>query len=95
MPNFDDLHYVFLTEKCGMSKSTYDFLNTITYVSLIFFIGLYNQLLTGVQIWVMMLISLILFLIMTSLMLYNATRMNIEQGISDEWINVFIFFLGT
>jgi hypothetical protein len=50
LPNFDDLHYVFLTEKCGMSKSTYDFLNIITYVSLIIFIAIYNQFMTGVQI---------------------------------------------
>ena len=78
-----------------MSKSTYDFLNIITYVSLIFFIAIYNQFMTGVQIWIMMLISLFLFLIMTSLMLYNATRMNVEQGISDVAINSVIFFLGT
>jgi hypothetical protein len=43
----------------------------------------------------MMLISLVLFLIMTSLMLYNATRMNVEQGISDVALNAVIFFLGT
>jgi len=32
---------------------------------------------------------------MTSLMLVNALRLNIEAGISDEVINGFIFFLGT
>ena len=32
LPNFDDLHYVFLTGTCGMSKATYDFLNVLTYV---------------------------------------------------------------
>jgi hypothetical protein len=30
LPNFDDLHYVFLVETVGMPKYEYDFLNTIT-----------------------------------------------------------------
>lgn len=45
MPNFDDLHYVFLTEengKVGMPKYVYDYLNIITYVSIIFFTILFN-----------------------------------------------------
>lgn len=48
MPNFDDLHYMFLTERVGMSKSNYDFLNILTYVGLIFFVTLYKWLLTDV-----------------------------------------------
>jgi hypothetical protein len=78
-----------------MSKATYDFLNVLTYVGIIFFTALYNQLLTGVQVWILMLTSLILFMIMTSLLLMNATRLNIEWGISDEALNAVIFFLGT
>jgi hypothetical protein len=40
-------------------------------------------------------ISLSLFIIMTSLMVINATRMNLKWGISDELINGIIFFIGT
>lgn len=44
----------------------------------------------------MVFISLILILIMTLLMLANATRMNTESwGMSDEAINALIFLLGT
>jgi hypothetical protein len=32
---------------------------------------------------------------MTSLMLINVLRVNLEWGISDELINAFIFFFGT
>lgn len=32
---------------------------------------------------------------MTSLMVINATRMNLKWGISDELINGVIFFIGT
>ena len=79
-----------------MPKYEYDFLNTITYVSILFFIFLYNQCLTSVQAWIMVLVSLLLILIMTLLMLANATRMNTESwGVSDEVINAFIFLLGT
>jgi hypothetical protein len=95
LPNFDDLHYVFLTEKAGMEKSTYDFLNTLTYVGIIFFTFLYLKLLKDCQVWILVEVSFSLFLLMTSLMLANATRKNIEWGISDEVINGVIFFLGT
>jgi hypothetical protein len=42
LPSFDDLHYIFLTTKCHMDKYMYDFLNTLTYVSLLGFVVLYN-----------------------------------------------------
>jgi hypothetical protein len=42
LPSFDDLHYIFLTTRCGMDKYMYDFLNTLTYVSLLGFVVLYN-----------------------------------------------------
>jgi len=42
LPSFDDLHYIFLTTKCQMDKYMYDFLNTLTYVSLLGFVVLYN-----------------------------------------------------
>lgn len=95
VPNFDDLHYIFLTETAGMSKSTYDFLNIIAYVGIVFFTVLYNQCFPRAQVWVLILVSLSLFILMTSLMLVNAYRINIDYGISDEVINGFIFFLGT
>ena len=43
IPNFDDLHYMFLTEVVGLPKYEYDFLNIITYVGILFFIVLHNQ----------------------------------------------------
>ena len=78
-----------------MEKSTYDFLNMLTYVGLVFFTVLYNMFMKEVQIWILILISLVLFLIMTSLMLVNSMRLNTEVGINDVTINAFIFFLGT
>lgn len=42
LPNFDDLHYVFLTETLGMPKSTYDFLNLLTYVGILICTIVYN-----------------------------------------------------
>jgi hypothetical protein len=95
IPNFDDLHYMFLTEIVGMPKYEYDFLNIITYVGILFFVLLYNKCFPGAQVWVLILVSLFLFIIMTSLMLINAMRVNIEWGISDEVINGIIFFIGT
>ena len=42
VPNFDDLHYVFLIEVAGIPKWEYDFLNVITYVSMLLFIFLFS-----------------------------------------------------
>lgn len=50
VPNFDDLHYIFLTEKCGMKKFMYDFLNVLSYVGTIIFTVVYNKYLTNVQV---------------------------------------------
>ena len=95
LPNFDDLHYCFLTEVIGMPKYTYDFLNVITYVACVIFTAIYNQCFAWVQVHVLILVSLLLILVMTTLMLINATRLNLEWGISDIWINALIFFFGT
>ena len=45
--------------------------------------------------WILILASLIMTLFNTTLLLINATRLNIEWGISDEVINGFIFFFGS
>ena len=95
IPNFDDIHFVFLTEKEGMANYKYDFLNMISYISLLGVVILYNQLLAKVEAWILVLVSLMLFLVMTSLMLVNALRINVEHGVSDEVINGMIFFFGT
>jgi hypothetical protein len=95
MPNFDDLHYIFLTTSCQMDKYLYDFLNILTYVSILFFIILYNQCLTKVEMWKMIIVSMALFFLMTILMLVQALRLNEDAGISDPIMAAFIFILGT
>ena len=95
VPNFDDLHYVFLTSKVGMEKSTYDFLNILAYVGIIIITMIYNKFLTKVQVYVLILVSQLFAIIATSLMLFNATRTNIEVGINDEVLNGIIFLIGT
>ena len=42
LPNFDDLHYVFLTSTCNMKKYAYDFLNSLTFVTMIVLTFIYN-----------------------------------------------------
>ena len=43
LPNFDDLQLTFLVETIGIPKYEYDFLNTITYVAILFFVYIYNR----------------------------------------------------
>ena len=56
---------------------------------------LYSACLMRTEAWLLTLVSLFLFIVMTSLMLVNALRLNLEIGVSDEVWNVFIFLLGT
>lgn len=86
---------MFLTEQCGMSKSTYDYLNCITYAAGILFVFLFNQCFPNCKVWILIMVSDALFIIMTSLMLIMAYRQNLEWGIPDTVIQGFIFFLGT
>ena len=43
VPNYDDLHYIFLTEKCGLTTYMYDFLNLFTYIGTLALTVAYNQ----------------------------------------------------
>lgn len=95
MPNFDDIHYVFLTEEIGMPKYRYDFLNCAAYVSMVLFICLYGAYFSRTQVWLMIEISLVLFLAMTVLMFIVAMRINVDWGISDEVLTGIMFFFGT
>ena len=76
IPNFDDLHYIFLTERCGMKNFTYDFLNMLTYVGVVVLTLLYNSYLTRVETKRLVTIQLGFFLVTTILQLCNALRMN-------------------
>ena len=42
LPNFDDLHYIFLTSLCNVDKYMYDFLNALTFVTLVILAVIYN-----------------------------------------------------
>ena len=56
---------------------------------------IYNACLKRTEAWLLTLVSLFLIIVMTSLMLVNALRLNVEMGVNDEVWNVFIFLLGT
>ena len=95
VPNFDDIHYTFLREELRIKKHTYDFLNACTYFALFIFMSIFNSYFSKTDSWKLVLNSLVLFTIMTLLMLSNATRLNLDLGISDEALNVFVFILST
>lgn len=78
VPNYDDLHYIFLTEKCGMQKFMYDLLNLLTYIGVIFFTVLYNRCLTHFEVGSLIIAHLCIFFIVTALQLVNALRWNLE-----------------
>ena len=78
-----------------MTKSTYDFLNSLAYVGILIFIYIYNQHFRHIEAWIMILFSLSLFFLMTYLMYMNVMKLNTRYGISDIEINALIFLVGT
>ena len=63
LPKFDDIHYIFLLEEANMEKYTYSYLNCIAYASLLLFTILYGVFFSRSQIWLMVEVSLVLFLV--------------------------------
>lgn len=101
VPNFDDLHYIFLTEKCGMKKFMYDFLNVFSYVGTIFFTMMYNKYLSRMQARTLILFQLIFFFISNLLVLVNSLRLNTKMfpqyhsTTADIALNSVNFFIAT
>ena len=95
LPKFDDIHYIFLLEEVDMEKYSYTYLNGISYASLLLFTILYGAFFSRSQIWLMVEVSLVLFLAQTALMLMVVTRINVSWGISDEIATGVMFFLGS
>ena len=50
VPNFDDIHYVYLTETCGISSYMYDFLNILAYAGAFVMCIAYNQYLSQYEV---------------------------------------------
>ena len=78
-----------------MEKYVYYFLNTLTFFVKLILSIVYKACLTKCEAWHLVLVSLFLFIVMTSLMLVNALRLNLEMGVSDEIWNIFVFLFGT
>ena len=101
VPNFDDLHYIFLTEKCGMKKFMYDFLNAFSYIGTIFFTVMYSKYLSRVQVRTLILCQLVLFFLSNILVLINSLRINTKlfpaysSTTSDIAINSANFFIAS
>ena len=106
MPNYDDLHYIFLTEKCGLKPYMYDYINVVTYIGVLFFTIVYSQRCGQIEVKTLILVQLSLFMVSTVLMLVNSLRLNLQikqlgaeirvDGgfVSDIILNGLSFFLG-
>lgn len=78
IPNFDDLHYIFLVEKCGMRKFMYDLLNSLTYVGVILITILFNKYLSKVNVRMLIYVQLLIFFVINLLQLCNSLRWNLK-----------------
>lgn len=107
VPNFDDMHYVFLTENCGITSYMYDFLNILTYAGQFCFCLAFNQYLSQFEVRKLIQYSLLLMLFVTLAQFANALRLNEmipllgglkilgDNQLSDVLLNSLSFFFGS
>lgn len=74
VPNFDDMHYVFLTDKCGITTYMYDFLNILSYAGQFFFCFIYSQWLSTFEVRRLIQYQLVILLFITLLQFEYALR---------------------
>jgi hypothetical protein len=83
IPTYDNIHYYFLLNTCGMTTSEYDLLSILNYVGIAFGTLLYLKVLRQVEVWKLIFASLVIRVVVTVATLMNVLRMNLKWGITD------------
>ena len=87
IPTYDNVHYYFLLNTCGMSIYQYDMLSILSFVGVAFGTLVYLRFLRNIEVWKLIFASLIIRIVLTLITLLNVLRINLEWGISDLHIN--------
>ena len=109
VPNFDDIHYVYLTETCGLSSYMYDFLNILAYAGAFVMCIAYNQYLSQYEVRRLIQWQLAIGLGVTVLQFEYALHISEHSPLLGNWqakflgdnksndvlINSIFFFLGS
>ena len=93
IPTFDNIHYYFLLNDCGLTTSEYDLLYTLNFVGIAIGTILYLNFLRNVEVWKLIFTSLVIRVLITVATLINVMRKNIEWGISDLEYNIVLVLL--
>ena len=92
IPTYDNIHYYFLLNTCGMSPSEYDLLSILNYVGIVIGTIIYLQLLRQVEVWKLIFASLVIRVVITVATLVNVLRINLRWGITDMQVNMVLIF---
>ena len=65
IPTFDNIHYYFLLNTCGMTLTEYDLLSILSYVGVAIGTLIYLKFLRNVEVWKLIFASLIIRMIIT------------------------------
>ena len=93
VPNFDNAHYFFLLNTCNLTVPEYDMLSIVPYVGLIVGTFLYLNVLRKIEVWKLILASLLLQMVITGLQITNVLRLNLKIGFNDFYYNLIIMAL--
>jgi hypothetical protein len=94
IPNYDDVTYYFLLDTCKISQESYDYLNMSQSIGIILGLVVYVLYLKNVEVWKLILSSLIFNLFVNTIQYGNFMRTNLKFRIGDIPINAFIMLLG-
>jgi hypothetical protein len=92
IPTYDNIHYYFLLNTCGMSPSEYDLLSILNFVGIVVGTIIYLKFLRKVEVWKLIFTSLVIRVILTVATLINVLRINLRWGITDMQYNMVIIF---
>ena len=94
VPNYDDVTYYFLLNFCRISHEQFTYLSMNQSLGIIIGLIVYVKYLKNVEVWKLILASLIFNLFVNTIQYMNFLRINISFGIGDVPVNAFIMLLG-
>jgi hypothetical protein len=92
IPSFEDVHYYFLLNTCNITLTQYDILCISPFIGIALGTMVYLKYLKNIEVWKLIVISLLLRAVVTVAQIANVKRLNLVYGISDFYTNLFTMF---
>ena len=93
IPTFEDVHYYFLLNTCNLTVTQYDILCIFPFIGTALGTVAYLKFLRNVEVWKLIVFSLILRGVITMVQIANVERINLVYGVNDFYTTVFTMMI--